>query len=175
MLQPRENDLQLWFIPQIGGPTFTHRISDGKEGVYLIDAISQYDLYCHRNNLRPDFANAGGINRYELDPNEEKKTFTWFTYYDDETGEEPEDMYETDLFDENHAYVLTFDTQRRYRKTPSSPQTGFEPLVLRFPTKSLALAAEVALIQYQRFVFDSDSDSRVDGPGLNNDEQEDEQ
>lgn len=170
MLQARENDLQIWFMPQIGGPMFTHRITDGKEGVYLIDAISQYDLYCHRHSLRPDFANGGGINRYERDF--DTNQLEWFTYYDDETGEEPEDIYETNLFDDSHPYVLTFDTQRTYRKTVSGTASELEPLVLRFPTKSLAFAAEVALIQYQRFVFNSDSDSRVDGPDLNQDEQE---
>lgn len=157
MLQPRENDLQVWFIPQLGGPTFTHRITDPEEGAYLVDAIAEYDLYCARHGLRPDFANAGGVNRYE----NVDGTLDWYSYYDDETGEEVKDLYDVDLKDPSHRFVLTFDT-RRTRVSRRGLSNELEPLMLRFPTKALADAAEVALIQYQRFVFQTDSDSRVD-------------
>lgn len=157
MLQPQENDLQLWFMPQLGGDTFTHRIDTPEEGAYLLDAISQYDLYCDRHGLRPDFANSGGVNRYEnIDD-----ALDWYTYYDDETGEEVEDRYDVNLDDASHRFVLTFDLKRQ-RVSRRGLDNTLEPLVLRFPTRELAKSAEAALVQYQLFVFGTPSDSRID-------------
>lgn len=158
MLQPQENDLQLWFMPQLGGDTFMHRIDTPEEGAYLLDAISKYDLYCDRHGLRPDFANSGGVNRYENIDGERD----WFTYYDDETGEEVEDRYDVNLDDASHRFVLTFDLKRQRRNGRLSQNNPLKPLVLRFPTRELAKSAEATLTQYQRFVFDSESDSRID-------------
>lgn len=158
MLTPQLNDLQVWFMPQLGGDMFTHRVLNAAEGAYVLAAICEYDLYCDRHRLRPDFANAGGINRFE-DIDGEKD---WFSYYDDETGETVEDTFPVDLSYGGHPFRLTVDLQRTPMTGRPNDAHELKPLVLLLPSAHIAKSTETALVNYQRFVFGTEADSRID-------------
>ena len=40
-------------------------VSDAKEGKLILDTLARYDLFQLEHNVKPDFANAGGLSIYE--------------------------------------------------------------------------------------------------------------
>ncbi len=65
MKQPQEGDLQVWWIPQVPMKPFTHPVRSVDEGMQLLDALAKYDIFQLENNIKPDFANAGGLSVFE--------------------------------------------------------------------------------------------------------------
>lgn len=53
--------VRVWWIPQVPMPAFRFAVPDIKTGALLCDALAQYDLFQYENNVKPDYANAGGI------------------------------------------------------------------------------------------------------------------
>ena len=60
-----ENNLRLWWIPQVPMKAFYVNISTLEEGLKLLDVLAEYDLFQLANNIKPDFSNAGGIEIFE--------------------------------------------------------------------------------------------------------------
>lgn len=67
MDQPKNGDLRVWHIPQVPGPMFTVDVNSLEEGVKLVDTLCDYDQFQYKNKIKPDYANASGIERYEDD------------------------------------------------------------------------------------------------------------
>lgn len=82
----KTGDLRVWWIPQIPMKPFFVDIESLKEGVKLLDVLAQYDAFQFEHNIKPDYANAGGISRYEEDG--EPDTFGWFDVDEYEYAEE---------------------------------------------------------------------------------------
>jgi hypothetical protein len=80
-------DLQVWWIPQIPGKSFLVDVKDISEAVKLLDVLAQYDLWQLEHNIKPDYCNAGGLNRYSDDIDGEG-TPGWESWYDEESGED---------------------------------------------------------------------------------------
>lgn len=57
---------------------FTIDIGSVKEGVKLMAVLALYDRFQYDNNVKPDYANAGGISMLE--------DGEWIDWYDEETG-----------------------------------------------------------------------------------------
>ena len=59
--------LRVWWIPQIPmeGEKFLVDVKTIEEGIKLVDVLAKYDLYQYDNNIKPDYANAGGIQYFD--------------------------------------------------------------------------------------------------------------
>lgn len=57
--------MRVWHIPQIPGTPFTVEVSSVKEGVLLMNALAQYDIFQFENNIKPDYCNANGLEVFE--------------------------------------------------------------------------------------------------------------
>lgn len=73
---PQENDLRVWYIPQVPMKPFTVEVPDLRTGKLVLDALSGLSLFEYVNRVKPDYSDAGGISRYEAD--EEDGGFGWF-------------------------------------------------------------------------------------------------
>lgn len=78
---PKLNDLRVWWNPQIGQCKAFHvPVKTPEEAALLLTALADYDLFQLANNIKPDYANAGGLNRYETDG---EGGFDWFEWNDE--------------------------------------------------------------------------------------------
>jgi hypothetical protein len=79
---PQHKDLKVWHIPQIplrdGVKPFEVPVRSVVEGKFLMDVLSQYDMYQLATNIKPDFSNACGLMIYDAGEGE------WNDWYDDE-------------------------------------------------------------------------------------------
>lgn len=57
--------LRVWHIPQVPGKAFHIEVSSVKEGVMVMDALANYDLFQFEHNIKPDYANAQGLQMFE--------------------------------------------------------------------------------------------------------------
>ncbi len=81
---PREGDLQVWWIPQVPGKSFKVPVKSVEEARKILDVLADYDRFQFVSNIKPDYANAGGL--LVLEPGEDG--LEWCEWYDDETGED---------------------------------------------------------------------------------------
>jgi hypothetical protein len=77
---PKEGDLQVWWIPQIPMKAFEVSVTSVNEGANILHVLADYDLFQLKNNIKPDFSNAGGLNVFE--------DGEWSTWYHPDTGED---------------------------------------------------------------------------------------
>ena len=54
------------------------------EGVKVMDTLAKYDEFQYENKIKPDYANAGGLQM--CDP--EQPSEGWVDWYDEKTGED---------------------------------------------------------------------------------------
>lgn len=90
--QPKEGDLSVWHIPQVPMKAFRVLVPTPEEGKRMIDALAEYDLFQFKNNIKPDYSNASGLNVFE--------DGEWVTWYN-EDGEDIDDL----KFDESGKLV----------------------------------------------------------------------
>lgn len=53
--------LHVWHIPQVPGEAFRVEVSTPEEGKQVIDLLAQYDLFQFEHRIKPDYANASGM------------------------------------------------------------------------------------------------------------------
>lgn len=82
---PTEGDLRVWHIPQVPMPAFYVSVSTVDEGFHLCNVLADYDDFQRRHNVKPDYCNANGVQRFETD------------------GEGGFDWYDVDLDDEQES------------------------------------------------------------------------
>lgn len=78
---------KVWHIPQIHGKAFEVEVATPEEGWKLCETLALYDTFQLENNIKPDFANMGGVAHltaedgwYDLDEEywrEELEPYTW--------------------------------------------------------------------------------------------------
>lgn len=84
--EPKLGDLRVWWIPQLGmGNTFHWPVKTISEGVDLMNLLAEYDSFEFANNVKPDYANVGGIEMFQLVDGE---CAEWSDWYDNDTGED---------------------------------------------------------------------------------------
>lgn len=81
---PKKGDLRVWWIPQVPMPPFRVNVPDLESANLLLDALAQYDLFQLKHNVRPDYCNAGGLERFE--------DGEWSDWYCDDTGSDFDDV-----------------------------------------------------------------------------------
>lgn len=63
--KPNEGALRVWWIPQVPGKPFYWPVGSIKEAKLLLDVLAMYDLFQFNHHIKPDYANAGGLEIYE--------------------------------------------------------------------------------------------------------------
>jgi hypothetical protein len=87
----KEGDLRVWWVPQLPGESFKVPVISIEEGVKIINVLADYDIFQYSNNIKPDYCNVGGLQRYVLDNGEGVPD--WEDWYDEETGEDDPEKY----------------------------------------------------------------------------------
>lgn len=72
--------LRVWWIPQIPGDPFYVSVQSVVEAVKVMNTLALYDIFQYENKIKPDYANAGGVQEYDTTANE------WCDWLDEETG-----------------------------------------------------------------------------------------
>lgn len=55
-------EFRVWWIPQVPMPSFKVDVPDIATGKILCSALADYDLFQFQHNVKPDYANAGGMS-----------------------------------------------------------------------------------------------------------------
>jgi Superinfection exclusion gene product 17 len=63
--QMKQGSLKVWWIPQIPMSPFEVNVKSIAEACLLMDTLAKYDLFQYENNIKPDYANVGGLSIYE--------------------------------------------------------------------------------------------------------------
>jgi hypothetical protein len=79
--------LQVWWVPQVPGASFTVAVSSVAEGVKILHALADYDRFQFENHIKPDYSNAGGLCQWSENCDGED-TPGWEDWYDEDTGED---------------------------------------------------------------------------------------
>jgi hypothetical protein len=58
---PVEGSLKVWWIPQVPGKPFSWAVPNLETAVSLLNALAAYDDFQLAHNIKPDYANAGGL------------------------------------------------------------------------------------------------------------------
>lgn len=61
------SDLRVWHIPQVPGKPFIVEVETIAEAVKIQDLLGRYDAFQFKENIKPDYSNASGIERWEDD------------------------------------------------------------------------------------------------------------
>lgn len=62
---PKQGDLSVWWIPQVPMKAFRVPVRNIREAKLLLETLAEYDIFQFENNVKPDYANAGGLNVWE--------------------------------------------------------------------------------------------------------------
>ena len=89
---PKVGDLQVWWVPQVPMQAFTTPVSSVQEAVKVMGVLAAYDQFQYDNHIKPDYTNAGGLQRWCAD-SDGAGTPGWEDWYDEETGESDPDAY----------------------------------------------------------------------------------
>lgn len=73
-----ENKYRVWWIPQVPMQPFYYPVDSIEEGVLLLKALAQYDIFQIENRVKPDCCNVGGLHMFDDEDNE------WIDFYDDD-------------------------------------------------------------------------------------------
>ena len=85
MSKHKPGDLQVWWVPQIPMKAFRVSVLSVEMGAKLLEVLANYDLFQFENNMKADFCNAGGLNRW-CEDSDGNGTPGWEDWYDEATG-----------------------------------------------------------------------------------------
>jgi len=62
-----EGALRVWWMPQVGAdiPPFYVPVPNMETAAIVADVLANYDLFQFENKIKPDYANMGGVERFE--------------------------------------------------------------------------------------------------------------
>ncbi len=58
-------DLRVWHIPQIPGKPFHATVISIEQAKLVLSVLANYDIFQFKNRIKPDYANAGGLEVFE--------------------------------------------------------------------------------------------------------------
>lgn len=64
MDQPSIGALRVWHIPQMPGAPFYVSVDTPAEALKVIGVLADYDLFQLKNRIKPDYANASGLEQF---------------------------------------------------------------------------------------------------------------
>jgi len=91
--EPQINDLRVWWIPQVPGNAFYVPVRNCIEAKLVLNTLASYDQFQFDENVKPDYTNAGGLQRY-VDEGDGPEWLDWHPHPDDDDGDilDPSDM-----------------------------------------------------------------------------------
>ena len=98
--------LRVWWIPQIPMKPFHVDVDTVDEGVKILDVLANYDLFQLEHNIKPDFANAGGLAVLDEDGEWVDWADETHANLDDYTSDKPEEEATNSIL-----YNIIFDKQ----------------------------------------------------------------
>lgn len=63
--EPTPPKFRVWWIPQVPGKPFYAEVPDFKTARLVDETLGRYDIFQYENRIKPDFANAGGIEYWD--------------------------------------------------------------------------------------------------------------
>ena len=78
----KKGDLRVYWHPQVPCPAFYVPVKTPTEAAKILEVLANYDIFQFENRIKPDYANAGGLQ--VCDPDD--KDGVWSDWYDEETG-----------------------------------------------------------------------------------------
>jgi hypothetical protein len=60
-----EGSLRVWWIPQVPGKQFLVDVRNFEQAKLLLNVLADYDIFQLKNNVKPDYCNAGGLQVLE--------------------------------------------------------------------------------------------------------------
>lgn len=102
--EPQPGDLRVWWIPQVPGKPIYFPVKSAHEGARLLQHLARYDLFQLSQHIKPDFANAGGLEVFEHDP--DVNAHAWVGWYFEDAGSETEEYR---YYDDPQQYAAEVD------------------------------------------------------------------
>ena len=62
---PKTGALRVWHIPQIPGKPFHVDVETPPQAALILRTLANYDLFQFKNRIKPDYANAQGLEVFE--------------------------------------------------------------------------------------------------------------
>jgi hypothetical protein len=90
--QPAKGDLCVWHIPQVPGKAFRVHVHDVTEAKKLLVVLADYDVFQYNNQIKPDYANASGLEIYTSEIYGPEIDDGWQEWGDPETGDDIWDL-----------------------------------------------------------------------------------
>ena len=75
---PNRGQLRVWWVPQVPMKSFYVEVQNLREAKLLLGTLAEYDKFQFDNRVKPDYANAGGLQAYYSEDGE------WIDWYDSE-------------------------------------------------------------------------------------------
>jgi hypothetical protein len=77
--------MRVWWQPQVGYGTFYIPVNSPEEAAKILNLLAAYDLFQLKNNIKPDYCNAGGVQIFDEEENDwvNWEYETEDDYYDD--------------------------------------------------------------------------------------------
>jgi len=113
----RFSKLRVWWNPQLGSShTFYIPVSTPEEGYKIMNTLAYYDCFLENNNVRGDYANAGGLQYFDF---EEDDWLDWYYDFDDKYYNSIDEYVEEErpdllMFSKNLAGQVSFDHTYTY-------------------------------------------------------------
>lgn len=63
--EPTGDRYRVWWIPQVPGKAFKIEVPSLDVGKLVCAILAQYDIFQFENRIKPDFANVGGIEKWD--------------------------------------------------------------------------------------------------------------
>jgi hypothetical protein len=70
-VEPKLGDLRVWWIPQVPGKSFYVPVADLDEAIRVTEMLASYDAFQFEHRIKPDYSNAGGLQIFEADAEED--------------------------------------------------------------------------------------------------------
>lgn len=64
---PTEGSIRVWYIPQVPMEAFEVDVPDFATAQLVLNVLGKFSYFEYAHRVKPDYADAGGIHRYEND------------------------------------------------------------------------------------------------------------
>ena len=91
--------LRVWHVPQLPMKSFKVEVATVEEGVRMMNALADYDLFQYENRIKPDYCNMNGLQMWdetltEEDMRDMELSDKWVDWYNDDF-EDPREYIES--------------------------------------------------------------------------------